>query len=94
MDTVTAILLVILATPFLAPYPIWFFAIRPFVAKHHRPRITAVGWFFSMWADWTTAREIEKKTGKRFWASRLFFWIWAYILGVYCLLFGLLALQS
>ena len=77
--------------PFIAPYPIWFFAIRPFVAKHNRPRITAVNWLFSMWADWTTAREIEKKTGQRYWATRLFFWIWVYILSVFCLLFGVFA---
>jgi hypothetical protein len=80
MGAVVASIFVILMLPILAIFPTWFFAIRPYVARHHRPRVTAVIWLFSMWADWTTAREIEKSTGKRFWATRVFFWTWVYIL--------------
>jgi hypothetical protein len=59
MDTFVTIFIIILAIPFIAPYPIWFFAIRPFIVKHNRPRITAVNWLLSMWArdrekDWET----------------------------------------
>jgi hypothetical protein len=71
------------ALPFFAIPATWIFGLRPFVAKHGRARITAVNWLLSMWADWTTAREIEKKTGKRTWSTRLFFGLWVYVVLLY-----------
>ena len=81
-DLVTTVLFALIAVPFLSIYAVWLFGLRPFVAKHGRARVTAVNWLLSMWADWTTAREIEKATGKRSWSARLFFWLWIYYLAL------------
>ncbi|MFC1499023.1 hypothetical protein ACFLS1_11220 [Verrucomicrobiota bacterium] len=64
----------ILFTP--AILAVWFFGLRPFVARHGRARITAANWGLSMWADWTTAYEIGKETGNKSWAARLFLALW------------------
>ena len=55
---------------------VWLFGLRPFVAKHGRARVTGANWFFSMWADWTTACEIGKETGQRSWSTRTFLGLW------------------
>jgi hypothetical protein len=55
---------------------VWFFGLRPFVSRNGRTPVTAITWFFSMWADWTTAHEITKETGKTSWSARLFLGLW------------------
>lgn len=73
-----AILIVICSMAFFPPaiLAVWFFGLRPFVARNGRARVTAANWFFSMWADWTTACEIGKETGRKSWAGRLFLTLW------------------
>ena len=63
---------------------VWFFGIRPFVAKHGRARVTAISWFFSMWADWSTAWEIGKETGTHSRSARIFLGIWLYWIAMFC----------
>ena len=72
---------------------VWFFGLRPFVAKHGRARITAANWLLSMWADWTTACEIGKETGNRSVAARLFLGLWLFWSGLFCFLFLLILMQ-
>ena len=88
--TETGMFVVMCSMAFLPPaiLGVWFFGLRPFVAKHGRARITAANWFFSMWADWTTAYEIGKETGLRSLSARLFLGLWLLWLG----LFGFLLL--
>ncbi len=66
---------------------VWFFGLRPFVAKHGRPRITAANWFLSMWADWTTACDIGKETGTRAWSTRIFLGLWLLCAGALASIF-------
>ena len=72
------ILISITAMAFVLPLilGVWFFGLRPFIARNGRGRVTAVSWFFSMWADWTIACEIGKETGRPSWAARLFLALW------------------
>ncbi len=55
---------------------VWFFGIRPFVAKHGHARITAANWGLSMWADWSTAYEIGKETGSKSLSAKIFLILW------------------
>jgi len=74
----SGIVIVILGMSLFVPaiLAVWFFGLRPFVAKHGRARITAANWGLSMWADWTTAYDIGKETGDKSWAARLFLTLW------------------
>ena len=87
--TETGMLIAVWSMGFIPPaiLGVWFFGLRPFVAKHGRARVTAANWFFSMWADWTTACEIGKETGQRSVSARLFLGLWLLWLGLFGLLF-------
>ena len=78
------ILAIMGALAFIPPaiIAVWFFGLRPFVGRHGRPRIVAATWFFSMWADWTTAYEIGNETGRKSLAARLFLALWLIWLGL------------
>ena len=80
-----------LANAFLAVAIIatWFFALRPYVAKHGRARITAITWLFSMWADWSTACEIAKETKTPSWPARVFLTLWVLWIGLFAMMFAL-----
>lgn len=72
---------------------VWFFGLRPYVARHGRTRVVAANWFYSMWADWSTATEIAKATGRPSWPARIFLGLWLFLLAVFGLLFLLAAIR-
>jgi len=76
MEVLTNIIFWILAFTSPVIFAVWFFGIRPFVARHGKPRITGANWGVSMWADWTTACEIGKETGNHSRAARAFLSLW------------------
>ena len=75
MELMWNIDLVWLLAAFLIPPTsvlVWLFGIRSFVARNGRARVTAASWGLSMWADWTTALEITKETGRQCWSGWAF----------------------
>ena len=66
---------------------VWFFGIRPFVAKHGHARITAANWLLSMWADWSTAYEIEKETGIKSLSAKIFLILWLFWICIFFSIF-------
>jgi len=81
-DILFTILLFVIALIGPGILTVWFFGLRPFIAKHGRARVTGANWGISMWADWTTAYEIGKETGEKSWAARLFLVLWAFVAAV------------
>jgi hypothetical protein len=76
MNLFTILVLLIFALAIPTLFAVWFFGIRPFIAKNGKTRITGACWGVSMWADWTTAREIGKETGHHSRAARAFLILW------------------